>query len=58
MKSITQLRKPKEEDEERYHPLEMRLITRMFRYAKPYAAKRNWLFVLTVTRAARPTSAA
>jgi ATP-binding cassette, subfamily B, bacterial len=31
-------------------PLQSKLIRRIFRYTKPYAAKRNWLFVLTFTR--------
>jgi len=31
-------------------PLQPKLIRRIFRYTKPYAAKRNWLFVLTFTR--------
>ena len=31
-------------------PLQMALIRRIFTYSKPYAAKRNWLFVLTFTR--------
>ncbi len=31
-------------------PLQMKLIRRIFAYTKPYAAKRNWLFVLTITR--------
>jgi ATP-binding cassette subfamily B protein len=31
-------------------PLQAKLIRRIFTYTKPYAAKRNWLFILTITR--------
>ena len=39
-----------EEREADKAPLQMALIRRIFSYTKPYAAKRNWLFVLTFTR--------
>src|SRR5271156_2693381 len=39
-----------EEREADQAPLQPKLIRRIFRYTKPYAAKRNWLFVLTFTR--------
>jgi ATP-binding cassette subfamily B protein len=41
---------PQEEHEADRAPLQWRLIRRIFGYTKPYAAKRNWLFVLTFTR--------
>jgi ATP-binding cassette subfamily B protein len=47
--AITQLRRDPVEDAEQ-RPLEFRLIWRLFSYTRPYAAKRNWLFVLVVVR--------
>ena len=41
---------PQEEREADRAPLQWWLIRRIFRYTNPYAAKRNWLFVLTFTR--------
>ena len=41
---------PMEEREADKAPLQLKLIRRIFRYTKPYAAKRNWLFILTFTR--------
>jgi ATP-binding cassette subfamily B protein len=41
---------PLEEREADKAPLQPKLIRRIFRYTKPYAAKRNWLFFLTFTR--------
>jgi len=41
-------REPDEEVEQR--PLEFKLIRRLFTYTRPYAAKRNWLFVLVIIR--------
>src|ERR1035438_4783501 len=41
---------PMEEREADKAPLQMALIRRIFRYTRPYAAKRNWLFVLVFTR--------
>jgi ATP-binding cassette subfamily B protein len=41
---------PMEEREPEKAPLQWPLIRRIFGYTKPYAAKRNWLFVLTFTR--------
>lgn len=41
---------PLEEREADRAPLQLALIRRIFRYTRPYAAKRNWLFVLTFTR--------
>ena len=41
---------PMEEREAEKAPLQWPLIRRIFRYTRPYAAKRNWLFVLTFTR--------
>ena len=41
---------PQEEREADKAPLQARLIRRIFLYTKPYAAKRNWLFLLTFLR--------
>jgi ABC-type multidrug transport system fused ATPase/permease subunit len=41
---------PLEEREADKAPLQLALIRRIFRYTGPYAAKRNWLFILTFTR--------
>ncbi len=41
---------PREEREADKAPLQLALIRRIFRYTNPYAAKRNWLFILTFTR--------
>ena len=41
---------PPEEREADQAPLQWPLIRRIFSYTNPYAAKRNWLFVLTFTR--------
>jgi ATP-binding cassette subfamily B protein len=41
---------PLEEREADKAPLQLALIRRIFRYTKSYAARRNWLFVLTFTR--------
>jgi ATP-binding cassette subfamily B protein len=41
---------PMDERETDKAPLQWPLIRRIFRYTKPYAAKRNWLFLLTFLR--------
>jgi ATP-binding cassette subfamily B protein len=41
---------PNEEREADRAPLQGKLVRRIFRYTKPYAARRNWLFILTFTR--------
>ena len=41
---------PLEERESDKAPLQWALIRRIFRYTRPYAAKRNWLFILTFLR--------
>ena len=41
---------PLEEREADKAPLQLALIRRIFRYTRPFAAKRNWLFLLTFTR--------
>ncbi len=41
---------PMEEREADKAPLQLALIRRIFHYTQPYAAKRNWLFILTFTR--------
>ena len=40
---------PEEREADRA-PLQPKLIRRIFSYTRPYAARRNWLFVLTFTR--------
>ena len=39
-----------EENEADSHPLELRLIARLYGYTRPYASQRNWLLVLVVLR--------
>jgi ATP-binding cassette subfamily B protein len=46
--SITAPRKDDREADKR--PLELKLITRLIGYMRPYAARRNWLFVMVVLR--------
>lgn len=41
---------PLEERDADKAPLQWKLIRRIFVFTKPYAAKRNWLFILTFTR--------
>ena len=41
---------PLEEREADQAPLQWPLIQRIFSYTGPYAAKRNWLFILTFIR--------
>ena len=41
---------PMEEREADKAPLQWRLVRRIFSYTRPYAAKRDWLFVLTFAR--------
>jgi ATP-binding cassette subfamily B protein len=41
---------PKEEREPDRAPLQGKLIARIFTYTRPYARKRNWLFILTFLR--------
>ena len=41
---------PQEEREADKAPLQMTLIRRIFGYTTPYAARRNWLFILTFIR--------
>lgn len=38
------------EDEPRQRPLDYRLISRLFEFTQPYAAKRNWLLVTVALR--------
>jgi ATP-binding cassette, subfamily B, bacterial len=47
--AITYFR-PMEDREADHAPLSARLIRRMFTYTRPYAGRRNWLFVLTFAR--------
>jgi ATP-binding cassette subfamily B protein len=49
--TITHIRRePADEDEISQQPLQLALIWRMFRYTKPHARRRNWLFALVVLR--------
>ena len=47
--AITYFR-PVEDREADWAPLSAQLIRRIFTYTRPYAARRNWLFVLTFAR--------
>jgi ATP-binding cassette, subfamily B, bacterial len=47
--SITAPRKDDDRDPDK-RPLELRLITRLIGCMRPYAAKRNWLFVMVILR--------
>src|ERR1039457_6703752 len=47
--AITYFR-PMEDRDDDHAPLSARLIRRMFTYTRRYAARRNWLFVLTFAR--------
>jgi len=49
--SIAQVVREPSEEEIEQRPLEWRLIWRLFGYTRPYAAKRNGLFVLVLLRA-------
>ncbi|MFT3783226.1 MAG: ABC transporter ATP-binding protein [Nibricoccus sp.] len=42
-----------DDDEPQFKPLEWGIIRRLLRYTRPHAAKRNWLFLLTVLRSAQ-----
>jgi len=49
--TITHIRRePSDEDEISQRPLQLALIWRMFRYTKPHARRRNWLFALVILR--------
>jgi ATP-binding cassette subfamily B protein len=49
--TITHIRRePNDEDEINQRPLQLALIWRMFRYTKPHARRRNWLFALVILR--------
>ncbi|HJT33728.1 MAG TPA: ABC transporter ATP-binding protein [Pirellulales bacterium] len=43
------IRRPDDYESDR-HPLEMRLVSRIFGYTRPYRAKRNWLLLLVFLR--------
>jgi ATP-binding cassette, subfamily B, bacterial len=47
--SITAPRKDDEREPDK-RPLDLRLITRLIGYMQPYAAKRNWLFLMVLLR--------
>ncbi len=40
----------REEDEAVSHPLDLRLIARLYQYTLPYSTSRNWLILLVVLR--------
>ncbi len=40
----------REESEAESHPLDLRLIGRLYQYTRPYASQRNWLILLVVLR--------
>lgn len=43
------IRRPDDYENDR-HPLELRLVSRIFGYTRPYRAKRNWLLLLVLLR--------
>src|SRR5262245_59550549 len=47
--SITAPRKEDDREPDK-RPLDLRLITRLIGYMRPYAAKRNWMFLMVVLR--------
>src|SRR4051795_13151707 len=47
--SITAPRKEDDREPDK-RPLDLRLITRLIGYMRPYAVKRNWLFVMVILR--------
>ncbi len=49
--AIAHVQQERGEDDVEQRPLEWGLIWRLFGYTRPYAAKRNWLFVLVLARA-------
>jgi ATP-binding cassette subfamily B protein len=51
--ALTRVVRSAEEEEPRQRPLSFALFARMFRYARPYRAKRNGLIALTLLRAAQ-----
>jgi ATP-binding cassette subfamily B protein len=44
---------PQEEQEASQAPLQWSLVRRIFAYTRPYTARRNWLFFLTLARGAQ-----
>src|SRR6218665_1647173 len=50
-RTLTRVDKRDEQDEIDQRPLDMALITRLFRYTRPHATQRNWLFFLVFIRA-------
>jgi ATP-binding cassette subfamily B protein len=46
---LTHVRR-RDDDGPRQRPLDFRLITRLFSYTRPYAAKRNWLILCVILR--------
>jgi len=50
---LVQRLRDEDDDEPQFKPLEWGLVRRLFSYTKPHAAKRNWLIVLTLFRAAQ-----
>src|SRR5688572_7726538 len=51
--AVLVVRSRDDEDEEQFKPLEWGLMRRLFGYTHAVAAKRNWLIVLTIIRAAQ-----
>ena len=49
-KSLTVVAKDPAEREAEQKPLDLRLITRLWKFSAPHATTRNWLVVLTITR--------
>jgi ATP-binding cassette subfamily B protein len=51
--AVLVVRSRDDEDEEQFKPLEWGLMRRLFGYTRAVAAKRNWLIILTIIRAAQ-----
>jgi ABC-type multidrug transport system fused ATPase/permease subunit len=51
--AVLVVRSRDDDDEEQFKPLEWSLMRRLFGYTRAVAAKRNWLIVLTIVRAAQ-----
>lgn len=49
--SLTHLARRDEDEDAHLPPLDLRLVRRLWEFAQPYAAQRNWLLALVVLRA-------
>ncbi len=49
-RSLTGRREGADEEEAEFRPLDFQIIRRLWKYTRPYAVIRNWLFFLTISR--------